>query len=56
MRLVARDVRSEVTPGTGHWVAEEARQEVLAALTTFLAPYRDQDRATRPRAATTPGK
>ncbi|MFF7751452.1 hypothetical protein ACFZCP_19830 [Streptomyces sp. NPDC007971] len=49
-------VLSEVIPGTGHWVAEEARQEVLAALTPFLAPYRDQDRATRPRAATTPGK
>ncbi|MFI2304537.1 alpha/beta fold hydrolase [Actinacidiphila glaucinigra] len=40
MRLAAGDVRSLVVPGSGHWVAEEAPQELLAALTTFLAPYR----------------
>ena len=40
MRLVADDVQGVVIPGVGHWVAEEAPQELLAALTTFLAPYR----------------
>jgi hypothetical protein len=40
MRLVANDVRSVVLPGSGHWVAEEAPDELLAALTPFLAPYR----------------
>jgi pimeloyl-ACP methyl ester carboxylesterase len=29
-----------VIPGAGHWVAEQAPEEVLAALTAFLAPYR----------------
>ena len=33
--------RFDVLPGTGHWVAEQAPQELLAALTAFLAPYRD---------------
>jgi pimeloyl-ACP methyl ester carboxylesterase len=28
-------------PGIGHWLAEQAPEELLAALTTFLAPYRD---------------
>ena len=28
-------------PDTGHWVAEQAPEEMLAALTAFLAPYRD---------------
>ncbi|MEV0689353.1 alpha/beta hydrolase [Streptomyces sp. NPDC050388] len=55
MKLVAHDVRSVVIPGTGHWVAEEAPQEVLAALTTFLAPYRNQGRSTRPQPAATLG-
>lgn len=27
-------------PGAGHWVAEQAPEEMLAPLTTFLAPYR----------------
>ena len=26
-------------PGSGHWVAEEAPEKLLAALTAFLAPY-----------------
>jgi hypothetical protein len=34
-------VQSVVIPATGHWVAEEAPKEMLAALTPFLAPYRD---------------
>ncbi|WP_406466860.1 alpha/beta hydrolase [Streptomyces hirsutus] len=56
MKLVAHDVRSVVIPGTGHWVAEEAPREVLAALTTFLAPYRTQGRSARPQPAATLGK
>jgi pimeloyl-ACP methyl ester carboxylesterase len=40
MGLVADDVQSVVIPDTGHWVAEEAPDEMLAALTAFLAPYR----------------
>jgi pimeloyl-ACP methyl ester carboxylesterase len=37
MQLVADDVQTLVIPGSGHWVAEEAPQEMLAALTAFLA-------------------
>jgi pimeloyl-ACP methyl ester carboxylesterase len=40
MRLVADDVQSLVIPGCGHWVPEEAPEEMLAALMAFLAPYR----------------
>ena len=41
MKLVADDVQSVVIPGTGHWVAEDAPDEMRAALTAFLAPYLD---------------
>jgi pimeloyl-ACP methyl ester carboxylesterase len=41
MKPAADDVRSVVIPDTGHWVAEQAPEEMLAALTAFLAPYRD---------------
>jgi pimeloyl-ACP methyl ester carboxylesterase len=41
MKLVADDVQSVVIPGSGHWLAEEAPDEFLAALRDFLAPYRD---------------
>jgi pimeloyl-ACP methyl ester carboxylesterase len=41
MKLAADDVQSVVIPGAGHWVAEQAPEEMLAALTGFLAPYRD---------------
>src|SRR4249920_80983 len=41
MRLAADDVQSLVIPGCGHWVAEQAPEQLLTALTTFLAPYRD---------------
>jgi pimeloyl-ACP methyl ester carboxylesterase len=41
MRLVADDVQGVVLPGAGHWVAEQAPEALLAALTAFLAPYRD---------------
>ena len=41
MRLVADDVQGLVIPDCGHWLAEQAPDAMLAALTTFLAPYRD---------------
>jgi pimeloyl-ACP methyl ester carboxylesterase len=39
MKLVADDVQTVVLDGAGHWVAEQAPEELLAALTAFLAPY-----------------
>jgi pimeloyl-ACP methyl ester carboxylesterase len=42
MKLVADDVQTVVLAGSGHWVAEQAPEELLAALTAFLAPYRDR--------------
>jgi pimeloyl-ACP methyl ester carboxylesterase len=53
MKLLATDVQSVVIPGTGHWLAEESPRRLLAALTPFLAPYRDGSAAAhtpRPRA------
>jgi pimeloyl-ACP methyl ester carboxylesterase len=44
MKLVADEVESVVLPGSGHWVAEQAPDALLAALTEFLAPYREQAR------------
>jgi pimeloyl-ACP methyl ester carboxylesterase len=41
MKLLATNVQSVVIPGTGHWLAEESPRRLLAALTPFLAPYRD---------------
>ena len=41
MKLVADDVQTLVISGSGHWVAEEAPEQLLAALKAFLAPYRD---------------
>ena len=41
MKLAADDVQTLVIPGCGHWVAEQAPEQLLAALTAFLAPYRD---------------
>ena len=40
LRAVADDVQGVVILGTGHWVAEQAPEQVLEALTGFLAPYR----------------
>jgi pimeloyl-ACP methyl ester carboxylesterase len=40
MNLVADDVQPLVIPETGHWLAEQAPDAVLDALTEFLAPYR----------------
>ena len=42
MKLAADDVQTLVIPGCGHWVAEQAPEELLAALTAFLTPYRSQ--------------
>jgi len=41
MKLVADNVQTIVLTGSAHWVAEQAPEQLLAALTTFLAPYRD---------------
>ena len=41
MKPAADDVQSVVIPDTGHWVAEQAPEEMLEALTEFLAPYRE---------------
>ena len=41
MKLTADDVQTLVIPGVGHWLAEQAPDELVTALTTFLAPYRD---------------
>jgi pimeloyl-ACP methyl ester carboxylesterase len=40
MKLVADDVESVVIPDTGHFLAEESPDELLAALAPFLASYR----------------
>jgi pimeloyl-ACP methyl ester carboxylesterase len=42
MSLTGDDVRGVVLPGAGHWVAEQAPDALLAALTDFLAPYREE--------------
>ena len=41
LRLVADNVESHIIPESGHWVGEEAPDQLLAVLTSFLAPYRD---------------
>jgi pimeloyl-ACP methyl ester carboxylesterase len=41
MQMAADDVQTVVLSGSGHWVAEQAPGDLIAALTTFLAPYRD---------------
>ena len=40
MKLTADDVQGLVVP-CGHWLAEQAPEEFLTALTVFLAPYRE---------------
>jgi pimeloyl-ACP methyl ester carboxylesterase len=42
MKLVADDVQTVVLPDSGHWVAEEAPEALLAAVTEFLAPYKEE--------------
>jgi pimeloyl-ACP methyl ester carboxylesterase len=41
MKLTADDVQTLVIPGIGHWLAEQAPDALVAALTEFFAPYRD---------------
>jgi pimeloyl-ACP methyl ester carboxylesterase len=41
MKLIADDVQAHVFPGTGHWLAEQAPEEMVAVLNEFLAPHRD---------------
>jgi pimeloyl-ACP methyl ester carboxylesterase len=41
MRLVANDVHSHVFAGVGHWLAEQAPDELVTVLSEFFAPYRD---------------
>ena len=48
MKLAADDVQTLVVPGCAHWVPEETPDETIAALTAFLAPYRDEQAATHP--------
>ena len=50
MKLAADDVQPLVIPGCAHYPAEETPEETLAALTAFLAAYRDA-----PAAAHNPG-
>ena len=38
MHALAENVQGLVIPGAGHWVAEEAPEQLLAALGAFLAP------------------
>jgi pimeloyl-ACP methyl ester carboxylesterase len=44
MKLVADDVETLVIPGIGHWLAEQAPEEMTAALRAFLVPYREAAR------------
>jgi pimeloyl-ACP methyl ester carboxylesterase len=53
MKLVADDVQTVVLPGAGHWIAVQAPEELLAAVTAFLAPYRDASPAASAASATT---
>jgi pimeloyl-ACP methyl ester carboxylesterase len=46
MNAVADDVKGLVLPGAAHWLAEQAPDALVAALTEFLSPYREG--ATRP--------
>jgi pimeloyl-ACP methyl ester carboxylesterase len=41
MRLTADDVQTLVIPDCGHWLAEQAPDALLAALSEFLSPYRE---------------
>ncbi|HUC22572.1 MAG TPA: alpha/beta hydrolase [Streptosporangiaceae bacterium] len=41
MKLAADDVQTMVLTDCGHWVAEQAPEQLLTALTAFLTPYRN---------------
>ena len=49
MQHLASDVQRVVIPDAGHWLAEEAPDQLLAAMTPFLAPYRDAASSPAPR-------
>ncbi len=51
MKLAADNVQAMVIPGCGHWVAEEAPEQMLAALTAFLARTGPPPRLRRSRSA-----
>jgi pimeloyl-ACP methyl ester carboxylesterase len=42
MKLTADDVQTLVIPGIGHWLAEQAPDEMVAALKAFLQPYQKE--------------
>jgi hypothetical protein len=44
MKCAAAGLQSVVLADCGHWVAEQAPEELLAAPTAFLASYRDGGR------------
>jgi hypothetical protein len=56
MKLAADDVQTLVIPDCGHWVAEQAPDELLAALTAFLNPYRDGQTAVTAAATAVPSR
>jgi pimeloyl-ACP methyl ester carboxylesterase len=41
LKAIADDVQTLVIPDTGHWLAEQAPKQMIAALTEFLTPYRE---------------
>jgi pimeloyl-ACP methyl ester carboxylesterase len=41
IKAAATDVQTVVIPGVGHWVAEQAPEELLTALSVFLSAYRE---------------
>jgi pimeloyl-ACP methyl ester carboxylesterase len=41
MKAFGEDVQGVVISGAGHWVAEQAPEELLGELNAFLAPYRE---------------
>ena len=49
-KSLAYDVQTAVIPGAGHWFAEQAPDETVAALTAVLAPYREGSTASQPHA------
>jgi pimeloyl-ACP methyl ester carboxylesterase len=49
MKLTADDVQAHVFPGIGHWLAEQAPEEMVAVLTEFLASYHDRQAAAADR-------
>ena len=53
MKLVADEVQTLVVAGVGHWLAEQAPEPMTAALTEFLAPYRDGNGTDRDRGSGT---